>query len=150
MINNQDFKPDFGTQLQNTYKPKPDTIIHLLDSFPMAHLIILPGMKGTFSTYIDGLCASFDFDKGTLFVFLDILEEMGICKRDKVIRDFEADPETPLQVDFRTQPIMITGVTLECSLGERTSSTRTGESFIPIIIRKVRIAQEPVAIFIPK
>lgn len=146
---NQNFKPDFGTYLQNTYKSKPDTTIHLLDPFPMFYLMILPGIKGSFSTYIDDKCASFDFDEKVLSVFLGILEQLGICSKSKTIRDFEADPDNPLQIDFRTKPIMVTGVVLSCRLGEQTSSIQTGESFVPVIIQDVKIAQEPVAVFIP-
>lgn len=149
MNKNQNFKQDFGAYLQGTYQTKRDVDIILMDPFPMFQLIILPGMNGSFTTYINEMCASFDFDKNVLFIFLDILGKMGICNKDQVISDFEVDSGNPLQIDFSIKPILLTGVVLSCRLGEQTSSTATGESFMPIIIRSVKIAQEPVAVFIP-
>ena len=149
MDKNNNFKLDFGTYFRNTHKPKSDTTIHLMDSFPMHQLIILPGMKGSFTTFIDEMCASFDFEKDILFIFLDILEKVGICSKNKIISTFEINPDDPLQIDFSVKPIMVTGIVLSCVLGEQTSSTKTGETFIPIIIRGVEVAQEPVAVFIP-
>ncbi len=143
------FRQDFGTYLQETYQAKPNTDIILTDPFTMSQLIILPGMSGSFTTYVDEMCASFDFEEDVLLTFLDILERMGICNKDQTIRQFEVSQGNPLQIDFLMKPILLMGVVLSCRLGERTSSTKTGESFIPVVIQSVKITQEPVAIFLP-
>ncbi|MDX9913501.1 MAG: hypothetical protein RBS77_02895 [Candidatus Moranbacteria bacterium] len=147
---NRTFKKDFGSSIKNAGYQDGGTVIITSDFTPL-NLVSYPGGLCSITANVDGMVASFDFNKEILQVFLDIFEKFGKINK-KYFNDLIQENPTKISLIKLTDSpslIKITGMVITCKLSKAEKSETTSEDFIPLIITETKIVQNPVGVLVP-
>ncbi len=133
-------KKDFGSYVKDTGLTKNGKIV-IVDSFVPLNLILYPDHTSSMTADIEEMLVSFDFNDEILKVFIYLFQEFKLINKVSLIEQIQKQTDQPVIINFphSLTSLKITNVTLICELGNKEKSTKTGEEFIPLIIKEVTI-----------
>jgi len=141
------FKQDFGTYVKDLAVDKQ---VLILESFVPLNFVLFPNNSASITANINGMLATFDFDNSISKIFIQIFKEFEMINMDDFIHEIAKQKEEPVVTKFQGPFLLrIDGVVLNCELDESDRSVITGEEFIPLIIKELKIVQNPHGSLIP-
>lgn len=144
-------KKDFGSYVKNNGLTKNGKIL-ITESFTPLSIVLLPNGICSITANIQDMLVSFDFDQEILMTFLSFFNQFNLINIPLFSKQLKDRKREPLVVPFldQTSLLKITGVVLTCELGNTEVSLTTKEEFTPLLIKELKIVEDPVGVLVLK